>query len=43
MFRGISKFLFIYSAISRETPDDVLRNPGWETALHSAGWDDSYE
>jgi hypothetical protein len=33
IFRGISKFLFIYSTISRGTPDDVLRNPGWETLL----------
>jgi hypothetical protein len=25
IFRDISKFLFIYSAISRGTPNDVLR------------------
>jgi hypothetical protein len=31
IIRGISKFLFIYSTISCGTPDDVLRNPGWET------------
>jgi hypothetical protein len=28
-------FLFIYSAISRGTPNDVLRNPGWETLVQS--------
>jgi hypothetical protein len=26
-------YLFIYSTISRETPNGVLRNPGWETLL----------
>jgi hypothetical protein len=35
IFRGISIFLFIYSTISRGTPDDVLRNPGWETLVWS--------
>lgn len=32
-FRGISKFLFIYSTISRGTSKDVLQNPVWEPPL----------
>jgi hypothetical protein len=32
-FRGTSEFVFIYSTISRGTPDDVLRNPGRETLI----------
>jgi hypothetical protein len=35
IFPGMSKFVFIYSTISRETPNDVVRNPGWET-LHKS-------
>ena len=31
IFSGISKILFISSMISRETSNDVPRNPGWET------------
>jgi hypothetical protein len=31
VFRGISSFLFVYSTISRGTPDNVPQNPGWET------------
>jgi hypothetical protein len=31
-FSVISKFLFIYSMISRGTPEDV-RKPGWELLL----------
>jgi hypothetical protein len=34
IFRGVSKYLFIYSTILRGTPDDVLRNPGWETLTY---------
>jgi hypothetical protein len=30
IFRGATKVLF-YSTISRATPDDIPRNPGWET------------
>jgi hypothetical protein len=33
IFHGISKFLIIYSTIFRGTPDNVLRNPGWETLV----------
>jgi hypothetical protein len=31
IFRCISKFLCVYSTISRGTHKNVLRNPGWET------------
>ena len=34
-FRCISKILNTYSTISRGTPNDVMRNPDWET-LHQA-------
>jgi hypothetical protein len=29
----ICYIFYIYSTISRGTPDDVLGNPGWETLL----------
>jgi hypothetical protein len=31
IFRAISKFLCVYSTISRGTPNDYLRNTTWET------------
>ena len=31
ILRCVSKFLCIYSMISRGTPDEVVRNFGWET------------
>jgi hypothetical protein len=38
-FRGLLKFVCIYSTISREIPDDILpnpgRKPGWETLHYS--------
>jgi len=43
-FLGISKFLFIYSTISRGTPNNVPWSPGWKTLLYnfrrrmSGGW-----
>lgn len=33
-FSGTSIFLFIYSPISYGIPNDVPRNPGWETLLY---------
>jgi len=35
ILRGVTKFLCIYSMISRGTPDEVVRNFGWETVT----WD----
>jgi hypothetical protein len=36
ILRSISKILpFIYSITSRETTDDVPRNPGWETQIYT--------
>jgi hypothetical protein len=35
IFCGISKMLFTYSTISRGTPDNVPRKPGWETLIYS--------
>jgi len=35
ILRGISNFVFIRFTISRCTPKDVLRKPGWETLIHA--------
>jgi hypothetical protein len=35
ILRGISNFLFIHFTISRFTPKDVLRKPGWEALIHA--------
>jgi len=36
IFRRISKIVSIYLLHdSRETPDDVPRNPGWETQIYT--------
>ena len=37
-FRGISKFLCIYSTISRGSTNDVLRNPGWGNTALNVQW-----
>ena len=34
IFDGVLKSLFIYSAVPHETPNDVVRNPGWETRVY---------
>ena len=34
IFDGVLKSLFIYSAFSRETPNDDVRIPGWGTRVY---------